>query len=783
MEVKRFTCTLLDPQPYGGLLIPAWLFQARVNGRQKGAIALVIPEDRLPGGDPTKVVGLPAVVEARRENGVWRAVEFVSLAPETEDELRRLLATVTRGVGAKTASKIVKAYGMDLIPAALNGTDALGRLQDAIKEGLLTADPLVAKLIAMGLTSHLAKLAARELGIAAVRKLKENPYVLCSIKGIGFKRADEIALMLGVEEDALERVEAAVQYVLMEALNTDGHCWVSEDTLREKLVELDVPVGKLKEAFTDLEKKRTIVREGDLVAFAYVDRAEREAREVVIHLANRVFIDPPPDVSAVRSKVEAELGLVFTQEQVNAVQNLFRMRLSILAGLPGTGKTTTLRLFIAVCRELGLKVALASPTGKAAERLSQATGVKAITLHRLLEYAPTDSAKAAVDGGQLALFGESYKADGSEERKVKWGFRRNEFNPIKADVVVVDEASMVDLFLFRVLLRAIGPRTALVLVGDPYQLPPVGPGQPFKDLIENDYCSKVVFTHVHRQAQDSGVVQTVHRVFRGDPKSVRQGFGLFADVHFLGVSGEGRVAVSETFRKTIAAYRRLLELYPSTEVQILSPMKKGMLGTKALGKEARKHALPKMEFQARELKAEVLTRLGELSTDRSARFTLLLARGADARSVKTSDLEDYRFYFGDRVIQKENLYGDDPRVGAVILPLTTDAPWAVFNGETGVVIFTGKEGIIIHFGDRLVFYRSPARYVDLAYAITVHKAQGSEYEAVVIPISFQHYVMLNRQLVYTAFSRAKSTLVVVGDEKALAYAVRNNKTVERMTFL
>jgi exodeoxyribonuclease V alpha subunit len=541
-------------------------------------------------------------------------------------------------------------------------------------------------------------------GADAIQLISENPYRLArDIRGIGFRTADQIAAKLGIEKTALIRVRAGISFALAEAMD-DGHCGLPHEELLALTRQLlEVPV-ELVETALGLELQDGAVIADDLderrcVFLAGLYRAEREIAEKLNALA--AGKPPWPLINADKAIpwVEKRAKLVLAESQIEAVRVALASKVLVVTGGPGVGKTTLVNSILKILLAKTVAIALCAPTGRAAKRLSESTGLEAKTIHRLLETDPRTGA-----------------------------FRRNEKSLLECDLLVVDETSMVDVPLMRALMRALPAEAALLLVGDVDQLPSVGPGQVLADIIASSAVPVVRLTEVFRQAAESRIIVNAHRINQGlmpDLARVESG-----DFHFVDAAD-----AEEGVRKMLAIVRERIPkrfgFDPIRDIQVLCPMNRGGLGARSLNIELQKELNPP----------------GEIRIERFG----------------------WTFCPGDKVMQVENDYDKE-----------------VYNGDLGIVSrIDMEEGeLVANFDSREISYGfGELDELVLAYATTIHKSQGSEYPAVVIPLSTQHYPMLQRNLVYTAVTRGKRLVVLVGQRKALAIAVKGARTRTRWSKL
>jgi exodeoxyribonuclease V alpha subunit len=524
--------------------------------------------------------------------------------------------------------------------------------------------------------------------------IRENPYRLASeIWGIGFATADKIAYKLGVAPDAPVRVRAGILYVLTEA-SEEGHVYLDEQFLRARCGSmLGIEEAGFDDALAALAGEAAIVRER---ARVYLPRL-LEAEKAVVASLKRLHENQEgleiPDLEGALRAIAAEHDMQFDDSQVAAIKQGLKSKLGVITGGPGTGKTTIVRAFVRLYEARGLRVCLAAPTGRAAKRLGELTGGEAKTIHRLLEYNPQEGT-----------------------------FRRNIQNQIDADLIVIDEASMLDIMLASALLKAVKPSTSVIMVGDVDQLPPVGPGNFLRDVIDARTFPVQRLTHIFRQEAGSSIVENAHRINEGE-------FPVFskAEGDFFLIEEENPAAVAANVVELCARRLRASFGIDPSDVQVLSAMYKGDAGAINLN-----------------------------------------AKLQEALNPAGQRLGDLKFRIGDKVMQLRNNYER-----------------MVFNGDIGRIVgYDAEDGrVVVRFDADVDYDASDLDEITLAYAITVHKSQGSEFPCVVMPVLTQHYIMLFRNLLYTAVTRAKSLVVLVGTKRAVGLAVRNVRTEQRFSSL
>jgi exodeoxyribonuclease V alpha subunit len=678
--------------------------------------------------DPITVIGHAAMVSAGefvQASGSWindrthgvqfRAAFLKATAPTTIEGIEKYLGSgMIRGIGPIYARKLVRAFGeavFEIIaeePSRLREVSGIGpKRAERIIAGW--AEQQVIREIMLflhsnGVGTSRAVRIYKTYGADAVRLISENPYRLArDIRGIGFRTADQIAARLGIEKTALIRVRAGISFALAEAMD-DGHCGLPHQELVALTGELLEVAADLVETALGLELQDGAVIADDLdgqrcIFLAGLYRAERE---IAAKLRAFGLGNPPwPAIDAERAIpwVEKRTQLKLANSQIEAVRAALASKVLVITGGPGVGKTTLVNAILKILIAKNVAVALCAPTGRAAKRVSESTGLEAKTIHRLLETDPRTGA-----------------------------FRRDEATPLDCDLLVVDETSMVDVPLMRALLRAVPERAALLLVGDVDQLPSVGPGQVLADIIASDAVPVVRLTEVFRQAAESRIVLNAHRINQGlMPDLGRTESG---DFYFVDAADPeaGVRKVLEIVRERIP---KRFGFDPIRDIQVLCPMNRGGLGARSLNIELQKALNPPGESR--------IERFG------------------------------WTFCPGDKVMQVENDYDRD-----------------VYNGDLGVVSSIDMEQgeLDVDFDGREVIYGfGDLDELALAYATTIHKSQGSEYPAIVIPLSTQHYPMLQRNLVYTGVTRGKRLVVLVGQRKALAIAVKGARARRRWSKL
>lgn len=626
--------------------------------------------------------------------------------PDSVEGIEKYLASgMIHGIGPAYAARLVRAFGenvFDIIeaePERLREIPGIG----AVRARQITAgwaEQKVVREIMVFLHSHGVGTARavrifKTYGADAIEIMSRNPYRLArDIRGIGFRTADAIARRLGIEPTAMMRVRAGVSFALTEAMD-EGHCALPRQDLVTKAAALLEVDGSLVEAALELElADSTVVAEAigetPCIFLAGLHRAERTTADRLHALREGRPPWPPVDPDEALPFIEARTGLRLAESQKAAIRLAVASKVLVVTGGPGVGKTTLVNAILTILAAKGTKMLLCAPTGRAAKRMAEATGHDARTIHRLLEIDPRNG-----------------------------GFKRNEDHPLDCDLLVVDETSMVDLMLMQSLLRAVPDRAALLIVGDIDQLPSVGPGQVLADIIASAVVPVVRLTEVFRQAAQSRIVTSAHRINEGTLPDLSNSDGA-ADFFFV-PADEPQIAVSRIVDLVKTRIPRRFGLDPISDIQVLCPMNRGGVGARSLN----------VELQA------ALNPAGERVVERFGS----------------------RFAPGDKVMQVENDYDKE-----------------VFNGDIGRIGDVDPEAgeLSATFDGRTVTYGfGELDTLVPAYAATIHKSQGSEYPAVVIPVLTQHYAMLQRNLLYTGITRGKRLVVLVGQKKAIAIAVKN----------
>jgi exodeoxyribonuclease V alpha subunit len=647
----------------------------------------------------------------------FKSVRLAVVPPSTIEGIEKYLGSgMIKGIGPHFAKKLVTAFGekvFDVIeetPVRMRELPGIGekRMNCVVKAW---ADQKVVREIMVFLQSYgvgtsRAVRIFKTYGNEAILKVSENPYRLAlDINGIGFKTADTIAQKLGISPTSLIRAQAGVRHALQE-LSAEGHCaYPYEDlvTTTSKLLEItkELATSGLNSEIEAGNLIREEIEGEKIVYLAALYKAETGVAMNLLRLAAGKCPWGPIDGEKAIPWVEEKNHIQLSESQKIAVKRALSSKVLVITGGPGVGKTTLVNSILKILRAKGLQVLLCAPTGRAAKRLSESTGIEAKTIHRLLEF----------DG----------KAG---------GFKRTKENPLNAELVVVDESSMIDVVLMNQLLRAIPDSSGLLLVGDIDQLPSVGPGSVLSDIIQSQAVPTVRLTEIFRQAATSKIIVNAHRINEGKMPLLNEKDGPQSDFYFI--PGETPEDIHDKLMDVVCErIPKRFGLDPIRDVQVLTPMNRGGLG-------------------ARSLNVELQKRLNKNAGEKIEKFGSI-------------------YGIGDKVIQTVNNYDKE-----------------VFNGDIGTILSIDLEDgtLIIDFDGRSVEYEvNELDEVFLAYATSIHKSQGSEYPAVVIPLATQHYMMLERNLIYTGITRGKRLVVIIGQMKAFAIAVNSKHSSARVSFL
>ena len=654
----------------------------------------------------------------------FKITHYESVVPASVNGIEKYLGSgLIKGIGPVMAKRMVKKFGKETLNiiektiARLSEVAGIGEKRIQMIQQAWNDQKEIRQVMLFlqshGVSSGYAIKIFKQYGDRAIAVVKTNPYRLAQdIFGMGFVIADTIAQKLGFAEDSEVRVQAGILYVLQQ-LSDEGHVYYPYDLLVEKSRDiLEVEKGTVTKAFGAIALEQKIAIEDlnkDLEEFRENNKAVYLAR---FHLAEtgvarylKALVQAPKSIRPIDAEkavawVQDRLGITLALKQREAIKAATGQKMMVITGGPGTGKTTIIHAILKIFSRIKAKVLLAAPTGRAAKRMTETTGFEAKTIHRLLEYSLQ-----------------------------KGGFQRNEEKPLECDLLIVDEASMIDLVLMHYLLKALPPRATLILVGDVNQLPSVGAGNVLKDIIRSGLVPVVELNEIFRQAKESLIIVNAHKINNGRMPSLPAGGPELTDFYFIAQEDPQEVV------KTIIelAKQRIPQRFgfdPLNDIQVLTPMHKGIVGTANLNLELQKELNPGSED---------------------------LVRGSRT------------FRLRDKVMQIRNNYDKE-----------------VYNGDIGRVKSIDSENqlLIVTYDDRDVPYDfSELDEIVLAYAISVHKAQGSEYPAVILPLLPQHYILLQRNLIYTGVTRGRKLVVLIGTAKALAMGISNNKPQHRYTYL
>ncbi len=637
--------------------------------------------------------------------------EFEFNKDDKLEAIRRFLSSnVIKGIGPKTANKITEEFGEDAIKIIKESPDELLKIHGIgknnlkhIKESIKSLGSLLDTMLfltSVGFGQSLSYKIIEELKENVEYEIKDNPYILIKkIKGIGFKTADRIAKKIGIPEDSPFRIQSFIIYLLEKSLE-EGHTFLRENELISKIKEeIDIPEDIAKENIKILIDSGEMIIEDGCIYLKYVYLIEEKVIEKLQILKS--FLFAPIEIGMEDIEIlEKKWGIKLDSEQKNTLIEVLKNKLVIITGGPGTGKTTLLKFIANMLNERGKRVLIGAPTGRASRRIAETTGFDAKTIHRMLEYVP-----------------------GKEV------FLRNKFNPLEADSVIIDEASMIDIFLFYRLIDALSPQAQIIFVGDHYQLPPVGAGYMFRDMVNSGKITTFYLSKIYRRDEKSLININAFKIKKGeipDFPIIDKGKDDIYDCYFIAKNEE-----SEILKTIVELYiKRIPDKFGidpfSDKIQILTPMYRGIIGVDNINK--------------------------------------VLQEKINPSSIGIKH-QDKKFNIKDKVIQLKNDYDKE-----------------VFNGDIGNIKRINKveHSLTIEFFDREVEYKDKEfNKILLAYAISIHKSQGSEYDFVIIPIIKKQGIMLQRNLIYTAITRAKKMVIFIGEKEALEMAIKNNSPLER----
>ena len=684
--------------------------------KEKGKKELTTIIGNLSGINPGESVRLSGKwVHDKRFGEQFRVDTYQVVVPATVNGIKKYLGSgLIKGIGPIMAERIVRVFGLNTLdiidkePSRLAEVDGIGEkrismITRAWQEQKEIRDVMVF-LQGNGISAAYAAKIYKQYRNRSIELVRENPYRLATdIKGIGFLTADKIAKNIGIEKNSPIRAKAAILYMLSE-LSDDGHVYFPySELIKRTEKKLEIDENTLTGAISSLLKENRIYMEETEDRAVYLAPFYVAEKGIALHLKR--IKESSSSIRPINSQkalewVEERLGITLAERQREAVLLSTNSKVLIITGGPGTGKTTIIRAILKIFEMLKVNIILCAPTGRAAKRMSEATGFPAKTIHRLLEYSPKEG-----------------------------GFKKNEGNPLSADLIIVDESSMIDTLLMYHMLKAVPSHAHLILVGDINQLPSVGAGNVLRDIISSKVFPVVTLNEIFRQAKRSMIVINAHRVNSGRfPLIKKPDKGKLTDFYFV-CEEEPEKILNKIIRLCKDRIPRRFG-YNIRDIQVITPMNRGIVGTSNLNAELQR----------------------ELNQN-----NLGLIYGS-------------RIYkLGDKVMQVSNNYEKE-----------------VFNGDIGWVSNISQEDgqlEVEYDGRKVVYERSELDEITLAYAVSVHKSQGSEYPVVIVPVVTQHYILLQRNLIYTAITRAKRLAILIGTKKALAIGIKNNKVEKRYTYL
>lgn len=689
------------------------VLRVKVSGHRE-LITVIGSASSVTAGEYVECLGF--WVNDRQHGQQFKSISLKIVLPTTLEGIEKYLGSgMVKGIGPHFAKKLVAAFGelvFDVIeqaPERLLELPGIGKKRQERVTGAWAEQKVIREIMVFlqshGVGTSRSVRIYKTYGEESIEKVRENPYRLAlDIHGIGFKTADTLAQKLGIAPDSLIRAQAGVRHVLQE-WSGEGHCAAIRQTLCDMAVKLlEIPEPIIDKAITaeliEGNLMAELIGQHEAIFLTPIYRAEVGCATHLLRLNQGEPLWGIIDADKAIPWVEEQTGLTLSISQRAAIELVLQHKVAVITGGPGVGKTTLVNSILKILSAKRMNIGLCAPTGRAAKRLAESTGLEAKTVHRLLEFDP-------------AVF----------------AFKHNEEYPLDLDLLVIDESSMMDVVLMNQLLKAVPSSAALLIIGDVDQLPSVGPGAVLADIIDSGRIATVRLTEIFRQASTSKIITNAHRINHGQLPEVDNTQGV---TDFYCIYAE---TPEEIFAKlmhvVIERIPQRFKLDPVNDVQILTPMNRGGLG-------------------ARSLNIELQARLNGQSEPKVTRYGSTYAPG-------------------DKVIQRINNYDKD-----------------VFNGDIGVINSIDLEDSLlkIQFDDRMVDYEfNELDEIALAYATSIHKAQGSEYPAVVIPLAMQHYLLLERNLLYTGVTRGKQLVVVITQPKALAMAVKNQRSQRRMTYL
>lgn len=664
----------------------------------------------------------------------FKVVSFEEKAPEDQEAIERYLGSgAIKGIGLAMAARIVRRFKEDTFRIIEEEPERLAEVKGiSERKAMEIASQVNEKrdlrqamifLQQFGITMNLAVKIYNKYGQEVYGILKENPYRLADdIEGVGFRTADDIAAKAGIRTDSDFRVRSGILYTLLQA-SGEGHTFLPQEELTAKTSELlGIDKEIIEKNYMDLSIERKIIMKqlGEQTQIYSASFYYMEANTATMLRELDIAYDvADAEIEQRIHNIEKQTGMQLDEHQVQAVKEAVRNGLLVITGGPGTGKTTTINTIIRYFEMEGMDIFLAAPTGRAAKRMSETTGFEARTIHRMLE----------LNGGM----------EGSA------GFERNETNPLETDLVIIDEMSMVDITLMNSLLKAIAPGTRLILVGDINQLPSVGPGSVLKDIIQSEAFNVVMLTKIFRQASTSDIIVNAHKINRGEEVSLDN---KSMDFFFL-KRYEADIIINVVLQLVKQKLPKFVDATPY-DIQVLTPMRKGLLGVERLNGILQQYLNP------------------------------------PDQSKREKEHGDMVFREGDKVMQTKNNYQLEWEIRTKF-GLTVDKGMGIFNGDMGIIteINDFAETMTVEFdeGRKVEYSYKLLDELELAYAITIHKSQGSEYPAVVIPLLSGPSMLMNRNLLYTAVTRARKCVTLVGNDTTFNQMIQNTSQQKRYSGL
>lgn len=692
-------------------------------------------------GDSLKIIG--KFVEHRDYGEQFKIETFEKLMPQTLEALEKYLANGNvKGVGPATATKIIKKFGEETIQVLKFEPDKLAQIKGISHDKALEMSEsfienwevwqIVGFLERFGIGAENAKKVYDMLGVNAISEIEADPYILIEIsRGVDFKQIDKMAIELGIQRENQKRIKSGIKYALIK-ITYNGHCCTLKSNLIEYVEQLlNVNEVIIEEGIINLRANNDIViedRDGEEWVYLYsFYNAEKQIAERIIKLQKAKIVKKVSNIEKELKMVEEKTDMLLSEKQKEAIRAINNNNVTIITGGPGTGKTTIIKSIIEIYKKKKYKIVLCAPTGRAAKRMTETTGEEASTLHRLLEIGKVD---------EESLFKKESEYQGM---------------PIDADIIIVDEVSMVDMFIMSYLLDCIYLGTKLILVGDSDQLPSVGPGSVLQDIISSERITTVHLDKIFRQAARSKIIVNAHRVNSGKKFIEKDDPELEPDSNqdFFFIKENNQEKVLEQVLSLCNGRLKKFGDYDFFQsIQVLSPTKKGMLGTKEMNKSLQQELNPHREGEPEKASMGAIFRIG------------------------------------DRVMQIKNNYdmywekqdGDSLEVGN-----------GVFNGETGTItnISEKEKNITVKFDDEKVCWYefNELEQIEHSYCITIHKAQGSEFDVVIMVIPQAAPMLLTRNLLYTGLTRAKKLLIVIGNDRVIDYMIQNVDSKKRNTGL